>query len=68
MKIALAALYTQLILLLVIVDREQGNPMVRVIKDSSPLDLMRMRMRRDFIDYEDLNGQVRGFNFCRLLS
>ena len=62
MKIALAALYTTLIVFLVIVDREQGNPMVRVIKAPSPLNLM--MGKRDFIDYEDVYGQVREFEFC----
>ena len=59
MKIASAAVYTTLGLFLVIVDSEQGNPMVRVIKDPSSLDLM--RGKGDFMDYEDLNGQVRDF-------
>ena len=66
MKIASAALYTTLGLFLVIVDSEQGNPMVRVIKDPSSLALM--RGKRDFMDYEDLNGQVRGFTNLLIFS
>ena len=59
MKIVLAAVYTKFILFLLIIDSEQGNPMFRVIKDPSSLDIM--RETRDFMDYEDLNGQVRGY-------
>ena len=65
MKIVLSAVYTQFILFLVIMDSEQGNPMVRVIKDPSSLDLM--RGKRDFMDYEDLNGKVRGFTFVQAI-
>ena len=66
MKIASAAVFTTLVLFLLIVDMEQGNPMVRVIKDPSSLDFM--RGKKDVMDYEDLNGQVRGFTKLLIFS
>ena len=54
---ASAAVFIKLIVFLVLVDREQGNPMVRVIKNHSSLDLM----KRDFMDYEDL--KVRNYTY-----